>query len=229
MMEVTEFYDKKVTCLFCDHSFQTKQIRSRFIRVKSVHSDFYTEYKGDEINPYFYEVVVCPECGFSSTDSFSKEFPFHTREAIKKQLINWKKQDFGKPRSVTDAIKTKKLAILSAVLKKEKDLIIAGLCLRLAWLYRLTNSEEQELRFLANSLTHYKAAYINSEYIGTSMTELTLLYLMGELARRIGEIEESASYFSKVIQHKQRHLEPKIVEMTREQWYLIRNRDQKVI
>ncbi|MFY0761836.1 DUF2225 domain-containing protein [Metabacillus dongyingensis] len=45
--------------------------------------------------------------------------------------------NFCKKRSVKEAIHTYMLAIYSCVLKKEKHVIMAGLYLRLSWIYRI--------------------------------------------------------------------------------------------
>src|SRR5690606_23174879 len=116
-----------------------------------------------------------------------------------------------------------KLGILSATLKKEKHVVIAGLCLRLAWLFRMKNDEQEEKRFLSEALNQYKKSYERADYIATPMTDIRILYMIGELSRRVGNIDEAIRYFSLVIQHKDKESEQKIVEMAREQWYLIRN------
>ncbi len=82
------------------------------------------------------------------------------------------------------------------------------------------------MRFLLAALSHYKISYERGDYIGTQMTELRLLYLLGELARRLKKEEEAGLYFTRVIQHKKRATEVKMVEMAREQWYVMRNQKQ---
>ncbi|KHF39188.1 hypothetical protein LQ50_16710 [Halalkalibacter okhensis] len=220
------FYDKKVTCLFCLDSFQTKRIRTRYVRVKNVHSDFYTEYADNLINPHLYDVDVCPKCGFASNESFTNHFSDAAKQAVKEGFKGWRNQDFGGERTESEAIQTKKLALYSAMLKQEKHIVIAGICVRLAWIYRLVKNGEQELRFLERALQQYKLSFEKGDYEGTQMSEVKLLYMIGEVARRAGDKEEATSSFSRVIQHKYRQLEPKTVEMAREQWYIIRNSDQ---
>ncbi|NEU31452.1 DUF2225 domain-containing protein [bacterium LRH843] len=223
--KVTPLYEKKVECLFCNDSFQTMRMRSRFIRVKHMDSDFYTEYKDSSLNPYFYEVDVCPTCGFASTEMFTADFPPGTMSVIEEQFRGWRRQDFGRERTVNDAIRTLKLGVLTATLKKEKHLVIAGLCLKLSWLFRMEGKKEQEQRFLKKALIHYKKSYEHSDYFGTTMTDMKMLYLIGELSRRLGHEADAIKYFSSVIQHKNKAFEQKIVEMAREQWYIIRNKE----
>lgn len=225
--ELKPLYDKKVKCPICSVSYTTKRIRSRFIRVEKMESDFFSHYKDKHLNPILYEVNVCPKCGYAFADTFSNYFPPNSIDLIKMQIMaNWKERDFSEERSLQQAIDSYKLAILSGSLKEEKSVVMAGLCLRLAWLYRLVSDQHQELRFLEFALNKYKNSYNETDYVGTHLTEIRILYLIGELSRRLGDRHEAVKNFSKVINHKSRSLENKIVEMAREQWYLIRENDQ---
>lgn len=220
---ITPFYDKKVNCLYCEQTFTTKKVRSRFLRVKHVHSDFFQEFKDPVLNPYFYEVAVCPNCGFAFTEQFSTHLSPNIKKTIEKGLRDWKKQDFGGERDIDTAIRTLKLGLLSATLKNEKHVVIAGLCLRLAWLYRMKEDKEEEERFLNEALKQYKRSYEQADYLSTQMSDIRILYMIGELSRRVGKIKDAITYFSLVIQHENRELEKNIVNKAREQWYIIRN------
>ncbi|HHY20538.1 MAG TPA: DUF2225 domain-containing protein, partial [Bacilli bacterium] len=204
------------------------KIRSRFIRVEKIHSDFYTEYKDNEINPYLYEVHVCPQCGYSSTDQFSNRFPEGTQERIVEQFSRlWHSRDYGNIRTVDEAITTYKLALLCGELKEEACIVMAGIAIRLAWMYRLSKNEEQEQRFLKIALKYYKDSFENSDFLDKQMTEIRLLYLIGELNHRMGNKAEAVQFFSRVIQHRMKDVEKRVVEMAREQWQSIRhNKDE---
>ncbi|WP_412762735.1 DUF2225 domain-containing protein [Peribacillus frigoritolerans] len=81
---------------------------------------------------------VCPHCGFSYSEDFSRYFPPTTMEIIlEKVSSHWVPHHFSKEISIKDAINTYKLASYCGALKKEKHIILAGLCLRIAWLYRI--------------------------------------------------------------------------------------------
>lgn len=226
---LTPFYEKEVRCLNCEKLFHSRRVRSRFLRVQKVHPDFYVEYKDPSLNPYFYEIDVCPACGFASADTFEPGFPPGTKALIEQQFQQWKEQDFNKERTSDEAIRALKLGVLSAVLKKEKHVVIAGLCLRLAWIYRLEDQAEEEIRFLRQALNHYQFSYEQADFVSTQMSEMRMLYLIGELARRVGNIDEAIRYFSRVIQHKNKAFEQKLVEMAREQWYIIRGQEETVV
>lgn len=226
--ELKPLYDKKVKCPICSANYTTKKMRSRFIRVEKIDSDFFTHYKDKELNPIFYEVSVCPKCGYAFADTFSTSFPPNAIELIKSQITaNWKERDLSEERTLEQAVDVYKLAILSGSLKQEKSVVMAGLCLRLSWLYRMLEEPVQEMRFMKLSLEKYKNSYIESDYIGTQLSEMRLIYLIGELSRRIGDRDEAVKNFSKVVNHKNRSFETKLVEMARDQWYVIREAEKK--
>jgi hypothetical protein len=82
----------------------------------------------------------------------------------------------------------------------------------------LENNAEQEKRFMGMALNSYEESFVLSDFAGTSMSELKVLFMIGELSRRLGQYPKAVSYFSKVIEHKDAKGEQKIVNMAREQW-----------
>jgi uncharacterized protein len=224
MTEITPFYQKKMECLYCKTTFQSTKIRSRFIKLSHHETDFRPVYKDERINPLLYNVNVCPECGFSFTDDFTKYIVPAVKVEIQEKLTNnWSKQDYGGNRSTTEAINTYKLAILSGTLKKEKNITVAGLYLRTAWLYRSIKNDEQEKRFTTLALNEYIKTYMNDDFNGTGMSETKLLYLIAELQLRLQHFREAASYFSKVLAKQKSSLEPRIIEMARDRWHEMRD------
>ncbi|MDQ0881707.1 uncharacterized protein (DUF2225 family) [Peribacillus sp. V2I11] len=65
---------------------------------------------------------------------------------MEKVSSQWIPHHFSKERSIKDAINTYKLASYCGALKKEKHIILAGIRLRIAWLYRINQTKEQEER-----------------------------------------------------------------------------------
>ena len=221
MQPLEPFYEKKLTCVFCGKLFTSLRVRSRFAIPYKTDSDFCPHYRAGNYNPHFYFVNVCPECGFAFSEDFSDQFPNGTKEIIRVQITgNWTKRNFGQVRDIQQALESYKLAILAGSLKKEKNVVLAGLCLRLAWLYRSENNAEQEKRFMGIALKAYEESFVLSDFGGTPMSEIRVLFMIGELSRRLGQYQKAVAYFSKVIQHKNAKDEQKIVNMVREQWRL---------
>lgn len=222
-MEITPYYDKQIECFNCDDKFKSTKIRSRFVRVVSYESDFKTIYPNTDVNPLFYNVTVCPHCGFAFTEDFTPYFAPGTKDAIQKQITaKWNGRSFGAERDANEAIETYKLAYLSAMYKKEKSITMAGLTLRIAWLYRDQEQLDEENRFMTIARNAYVDSYAEGDYVGTQMSEIRVLYMIAELSRRIGDKEEAVRNFSRVIEQQRTTLDPKVVDMAKEQWQEMR-------
>ncbi|UFJ43324.1 DUF2225 domain-containing protein [Brevibacillus humidisoli] len=218
-------YDKTVTCLYCDHTFPTKKVRQGMQAAISRDTDFCTYYKEQQCNPILYTVSVCPQCGFSFTEHFSTTLTPQARELVKQQIAaKWQKKQFGSLRSIKTATAAYKLALHAAVLTDQPHSIKAGLCLRLSWLYRFLQDEAEEQRFIQFAAEEYERSYEHSDYVvgDKEMSEVRMLYLIGELKRRIGSLDDAVRYFSKVVQMKGETIETGIVHMAQEQWSLAR-------
>lgn len=219
MISLEPFYEKKLTCIYCTKQFKTLRVRSRFAIPYQIDSDFCPYYREGNYNPHFYFINVCPECGFAFSEEFTDQFPKGTKEIIRVQITgHWTKRNFGQVRDIQQALESYKLAILAGSLKKEKNAVLAGLCVRLAWLYRVENNSEQEKRFMGMALNAYEESYVLSDFAGTSMSELKVLFMIGELSRRLGQYPKAVANFSKIVQHKNAKDEQKMVNMAREQW-----------
>lgn len=223
MAQLEPLYDKKYTCAMCESSFTTKKVRSRFVKILRFDSDFAPQYADGFQDPNFYYINVCPECGYSFTDEFSTYFAPGTKQIIQEQICHqWAPHHYGGERTVQEAMNTFKLAAYSSSLKKEKHIVSAGLYIRLAWLYRSTENIEQENRFLKLALKEYTESYSTGDYKGTQVSELRLMYLIGELSRRIGLTQDAVRFFSRVIEKQRQSVEPQIIQLAKDRWQEMR-------
>lgn len=227
-MELTPHYQKEIECLHCKKKFKTTKLRSKFVKVERQESDFQPVYLNNEANPLFYNVFVCEHCGFSFTEDFTKYFAPGVKEEIQEKIsANWTPHSFGDERTIDQAISAYKLAYLSGTVKKEKAVAIAGLALRTAWLYRINKNQEQELRFISIARNLYSDSYSSEDYAGTQMSELRIIYMIAELSRRLGDREQATRFFSRAIEKQSSTVEPKLIEMAKEQWQLMREEKEK--
>ncbi|MEK4284287.1 DUF2225 domain-containing protein [Ureibacillus sp. FSL K6-0165] len=221
--EISPFYVKKVVCIFCEKKFPTLKVRSKFVKVENTETDFRPIYSDSNVNPLYYNVFVCQHCGFSFTEDFSKYFAPGTREKIQEQITKkWVPHSFSGERTIAQAIQSYKLALVCGNLKNEKFIARAGLALRIGWLYRTLQNKEQEIRFLKIARDLYMDSYSTEDYLSTGMSGIRVMYLIAELSRRIGDISNATRFFSRVIENQRHGGEPKIIEMAKEQWKIIR-------
>lgn len=214
---IDPLYKVKVDCLCCQTAFETSRVRPSFKKTSATESDFNARYK--TINPDYYVVRVCPACGFSTTESFSDKLTPRQKNDFEEKIgSNWTARDYGGKRNWSDALQTYKLALVCAQMKEEKDRLIAGLLHHIAWLYREKGDSAQEKRFLEFALNAYANVY---EKEGADVNNARLMYLLGELNRRLDRFHEAVRWFSRVIKD-QRIMDAAMIRASREQWAVTR-------
>ncbi len=216
-------YDKKSSCALCSHRFYSKKVRSRFLKPQRYDTDFFVDYENPQFHPIVYDVVICPKCGYASTEQFSKLFPPGSENQVKEKVMkNWKYQPYDQERTLQQAINAYKLAIYCANIKKEKSSVLASLTLRLSWLYRMLDDTQQERAFALHALKFYTTAYLEETFPSNS-SEVRLLYIIGELNYRLGFQQQALLYFSEIIYKHKNHPDRKTFERTKERWHEIRS------
>ncbi|MCD7036245.1 DUF2225 domain-containing protein [Metabacillus sp. GX 13764] len=228
MNETDCLYDKHVKCLVCSHGFTTKKLRSKYVRPIQHDTDFCSYYDSENRNPLYYYITVCPECGYSFSDEFSSYFPPRTLDAIEEKVwSNWGKLNYCGERDLRQSLNTYKLAIYCAQLKQEKHVAAAGIFLRLAWLYRTEGKTAQEFRFMQLAADEYTQSYSTGDFKGSHLSEVRVLYLAGELNRRLGRTNQATLYFSRIIERQKEFLEKSVIQMAKDQWQEIRAEKQR--
>ncbi|QUH25980.1 DUF2225 domain-containing protein [Serpentinicella alkaliphila] len=213
-------YDKDVQCPLCRNKFKTKKVRTRFLKVVKRDDDFCVTYK--DINPIYYHIFTCPECGYSSSESEFNNLSKIGKEILEKSIRGkWSKRDFGGIRGHREAEEVYKLAILNGQLMKKPKGYIGGLCLKLAWIYREQN-DKREFAFLKYALDLLEDAYQNERFPIASLDEVNLAYLIGELSRRLGDPKKSVVWYSKALDNPDIRRHRLLQIRAREQWSLAR-------
>ena len=215
---IEPLFQAKVTCVCCEHDFQSSRVRPSFKKAIRTDSDFCLYYK-DEVNPDFYVVRICPLCGFASTENaLQKLTPRQKEQYMNKLGKSWVHRDYGGERSWEDAMTSYKLALVCAQAVGEKDRVIAGLLHHIAWLYRMRENKEQELRFLRFALEAYIKVY---ETEGVKLNNARLMFLIGELHRRLDEPYDAVKWFARVVNDK-RIEDAGMIRASREMWQNLR-------
>lgn len=222
MTEVNELFDKKVNCPICKKEFTTKKIRTSRLRLIKRDEDFLNYYSTE--NPIKYSVFVCPHCGYAALETRFEDIKPREIEIIKKNISSkWHSRDFGGIRDLDESIESYKLALISATLLNTKKIEIANICLNLGWLYRLSEKNEEEIRFLTLARDNFIEAYNNESLTGTNMDDGKLSYLIGELSRRLDEKDKAASWLSTCLGLPSTKMNSGLNDMAREQWRLVKD------
>ncbi|OWR30554.1 hypothetical protein CDO73_11650 [Saccharibacillus sp. O23] len=216
-MEIDPLFQVNAVCVCCENTFQTSRVRPSFKQTTRRDTDFCAYYKNE--NPDFYVVRVCPKCGFAFTENSASKLSAEQRKRYEEKVgASSKKKEYGGKRTLDEAMETYKLALICAQVVQDKERIIASLLHHIAWLYRYAENEEQERRFVGFARDSYIRVY-ETEAAGPS--DARLMYLIGELCRRLGEFNEAVRWFSRVI-HDQRIMDAGMIRASREQWATLR-------
>ncbi|ADL50450.1 DUF2225 domain-containing protein [Clostridium cellulovorans] len=195
----TLLYDKTIDCPVCEARFKARTVKKEGSRIKKQESDFFVEYY--PINKYFYEVVVCPSCGYSALNvDFNSVREYQFQKIFDNITHKWKEKHFPPIYDVDIAIERYKLALVTSMVCEGKSSQKAMLCLRLAWMYRIKNDGAKEKAFLSKALDGFLNCYYEeSVYPIYSMDRYSLCYLIGELYRRLDKPEEALRWLGEVI------------------------------
>lgn len=206
-----------VQCACCEASFKTSRVRPSLKRAIRSDSDFCSYFK--TVNPDYYVVRVCPYCGYASTENFADKLNVKQKEAYYEKIGNhWAAKDYGEERTEQEAMECYKLSLLTAQTVGESIRVIAGLLHHIAWLYRYQGNKEQENRFLAYALDAYIKVF---ETERDSLSNARLMYLIGELNRRLKNYHEAVRWFGRVINDK-KIMDAGMIRASREMWQAVR-------
>jgi len=191
-------YDVTVTCPVCGNVFQARTVKSSAYRRQKSDSDLHVRYS--LINPYFYEVYLCNVCGYAAMKQDFDKIRDYQKEIIQKKIApKWQGRRYPEAYDNDIAIERYKLSLLNNVVMEAKTSKKALNCLRIAWMYRLKEDDENEQLFLKQALEGFNEAYLSEDFPICGMDKFTMMYLIGELNRRTENLDEANLWFSKVI------------------------------
>ena len=177
-------FDKSYTCPVCDHEFKSR--------------------------------MVCPKCGYAALNRYFNFVMSSQAKNIKEKIsANFHYQpEAGKIYTYDDALTRHKMALLNTVVKNGKSSERAYTWLKMAWLCRgkrellmqgdykkeeVTELINEEKELLSNAYDGFEAAFSKEDFPMCGMDQYTMMYLLAELARRIGKNDEAKRYVSKVL------------------------------
>ena len=208
-------FDKTYTCPVCDHEFKSKVVRTGKVRLIGADSDLRPMYQ--DVDSLKYDAVMCPRCGYAALSRYFDFVMNSQSKAIKDNIsANFKFKETDDPIfSYDDAITRHKMALACTVVKKGKSSEKAYTCLKLGWLFRGKREQlmkendaakdeiaqlfEAEKECLTNAFEGFKDAFGKEDFPMCGMDQHTVLYLLGELAFRTGNIDEAKKYVSNVL------------------------------
>ncbi len=215
-------YNKKVMCPVCNREIEVTKVKTKGCKVKSRDTDMCVHY--EDLNVLYYDVWVCEYCGYAALqDKFEGLFTKDIAVIRDKISKNWVRRSFVGERDVEKAIEAFKLALLTLKVRNAKASELAKVCLRIAWLYRDKEDSKRETEFLNFALNSYNEAYSKERFPLDKLDEFTCMYIIAELFRRVGKLEDSIQWFSRIVSSAQARSNPKLIDMARDQYQLAKD------
>lgn len=207
-------FQKTYKCPICDKSFKSLTVRTGRLRAADKEDDLRPVYK--ELDPIKYEPVVCFNCGYASLARyFNVIMPLQAkrlREEVGDSFFGLKDTEDAMY-SYDVALMRYKMVLYCDVVGNVKNSRKAYTCLKMAWVIRgklenegdLLTSEEyskfqaDELECIKNAYEGYCLAFSSETFPMSGMDEMTLTYLVAELAFRLGKYREALQFLSRII------------------------------
>ena len=237
-------FDKTYGCPVCDREFKIKAVRTG--RVRAMEPDMDLRPRHEHIDTLKYDMIACPYCGYAG---YGKGFQYLTpsqRKAVKDNICSSfkpKKEEAPLPYyTYEEALERHKLALVNAIVKRGKASEKAYICLKTGWLFRgmreslLSDEpdydkkkleyEQTENQFLRNAYDGFLHARESESFPIAGMDQMTLDFLLANLAIRFEEYETASRLVASLlsskttparIKDKARDLKMIILEKLREQ------------
>lgn len=217
---MSDLFDRNYNCSICGNQFTSKQVKKSAIKTKLRERDFHAYYSG--ASPVYYGVICCPNCGYAKFEKDFLEDISPAEKSIVKDLItkNWRYQNFCEERDLQNTIKVHLIALANYKILKASTNILGKLYLRLAWFYRELENQEDELKYIKLAIDSFQHSFENEKLDIDPEKEIEIIYLVGELNRRIGNYKEAIQWFSNVVNHEFAYKTRMIKGYARDQWEL---------
>lgn len=194
------FFKEEYLCPHCDWLIQTLKVKGELAEVLRSDDDFCPHYK--DINPLYYEVVVCPVCGYAFTDSLYRKTDSQEKEAIRNKINGMgKTPNYTGRRSLQQAIDAYRRACYIHGDREISNFDRAELYLRLAWLYRYKKDRENEKKFLDSALQKFKTSFEEEGEYANPQKDVYIMYMIGLTYLNMGIPGEAQKWLYALTRH----------------------------
>lgn len=210
-------FDKSYECPVCARPFTAKTVRTG--KVHTIRFDYDLRPVYDVLDQVKYEVVACPNCGYSVllryhgsvSDKQCKILRATIGEKFHPQ--KWSTDVY----SYDEAKLRYQLALANAMARNAKASEKAYICLKTAWLLRgeqetfaranadegkIKESREAEIKYLGQALDGFEQARQNENFPIAGMDDKTLDYVMSALYLSQGRYQECARFLGNILMSK---------------------------
>lgn len=208
-----DLYWRSYTDPLTQAGFQSPTVRASAIVASRREPDFRPVYSS--VNPLHYAIIVAPS-GLAVEDTLFEKAAALIRD--REHLLDYLKGlpprgQLAGPRGLAEAATSYELALGCTAFLKFKGSEIGGLAMRASWIYAEWAEKEPGTQAGAEARTHrellrgialrqYLEAYEKEDLSGSKLGYAGVGYLIAELLREKGELDEAARWFGRVVRDK---------------------------
>lgn len=204
--------DKSMNCPLCSCDFKARMVKGG--KAKLVGTDMDLRPKYQELDIVKYDVVSCPECGYTALSRYFPTLLQIQGKRIKEKIsVNFRpKRDYPETFTYDEAIERYKLALVNAVVKGSKASEKAYICLKGSWVVRgkaeeigpehpdYAKTKAMEAEFTKNAYEGFVSAVSAEGFPMCGMDEITVYYLIAVLGLYTEHYDISQKMISTILQ-----------------------------
>lgn len=207
-------FDRTFECPVCDAKVLSKVMKSGKAKLLRTDKDLRPVYDG--IDAQKYDVVVCPNCGFSAITRYFVPMTAGQVKLIKENISSkvHLTPHTGESYTYEQAMERYQLALANTVVKQGKASEKAYCCLKSAWLVRGWQEElaadennkekvqelkEAEKEYLQNAMEGFSTAKASENFPVCGMDENTVDYLLAVLAFWSGKYDMASRLIAAIL------------------------------
>lgn len=156
------FYEKNINCPVCESEFAVTKVKTKACKVTSRDTDYCIFY--ENVNPLFYDIWVCEECGYAAlNDRFVEISDSKSGKLYKELAVKWNKYKFAEEND----------------LDKYRETFIDKNCLILKNVFspKWSKTAFSGIRTIDTAIESFKLAYYNLNIIKPTNSELAKISL----------------------------------------------------
>ncbi|MCL1935094.1 MAG: DUF2225 domain-containing protein [Defluviitaleaceae bacterium] len=191
-------YPKDFECKVCLNKFKSNFIKDRKVRLEGLDYDLFPNYL--PVNPIFYEIVVCPICGYAALKNY---FDKITKKEIDNYLKNitpsFKNHNYPMEIDVNIATEQYISAYNAVCAKYGKNSEKGYLALRISWLFKVMKNLELQKEYAKIALENFEVAILKEDTPMMGIEFDTVNYIIAAMNTVISDKSKAKKYLSDVI------------------------------
>ncbi len=210
------FFKANAVCPVSETQFEYLHVRTGAVKPASRDTDFRITYL--TVDPLFYVVLACPQCGYAAFGDDFETLDDDDRKALLAAFGG--RRRLGDPitrgeRTLDDAATAFDRALECDAVRRLDERRRAGMLHRRAWLERSRGDEATERALLKQAMVSYRAAFEQDDTISDAGL-VRAVYLIGELSLRLDDPHEASRWLLMCVQMPEAKEQTGVVRMARE-------------